>query len=174
MEPGLYSPLPDDWTVGVADIVSSTKAIAAGHYKSVNMAGASVISAVLNALDRGDYPFVFGGDGALVAVPPSGEAQVRRALAAVRAWVMEELHLDLRTALVPLTASIARRPSSSSASSTPQVKAPWAPPPCSPRLRRRAGMAGRTELASQDLRPIAHARPRTTGFRGAGATPPHE
>ncbi|WP_412065516.1 DUF3095 domain-containing protein [Rhizobium sp. SYY.PMSO] len=99
-----YQPLPDDWLIAIADIVSSTKAIAAGHYKSVNMAGASVISAVLNALDRGDYPFVFGGDGALVAVPPSGEAQVRRALAAVRAWVMEELHLDLRTALVPLTA----------------------------------------------------------------------
>ncbi|HTO60008.1 MAG TPA: DUF3095 family protein, partial [Bradyrhizobium sp.] len=29
MEPKLYSPLPDDWTVGVADIVESTKAIAA-------------------------------------------------------------------------------------------------------------------------------------------------
>jgi hypothetical protein len=30
--------------------------------------------------------------------------------------------------------SISRRPSSSSWSSTPQVKAPWAPPPCSARL----------------------------------------
>ena len=29
MDPALYSPLPDDWTVGVADIVESTKAIAA-------------------------------------------------------------------------------------------------------------------------------------------------
>lgn len=98
-----YQPLPDDWLIAIADIVSSTKAIAAGHYKSVNMAGASVISAVLNALERGDYPFAFGGDGALVAIPPSGEERVRRALAAVRAWVMEELQLDLRTALVPMT-----------------------------------------------------------------------
>ncbi|NEI69278.1 DUF3095 family protein [Rhizobium lusitanum] len=99
-----YQPLPDDWLIAIADIVSSTKAIAAGHYKSVNMAGASVISAVLNALDRGDYPFAFGGDGALVAIPPTGEERVRRALAAVRGWVMAELHLDLRTALVPMSA----------------------------------------------------------------------
>ncbi|MBN8953054.1 MULTISPECIES: DUF3095 domain-containing protein [unclassified Rhizobium] len=101
---GNYRPLPDDWLIAIADIVSSTKAIAAGHYKSVNMAGASVISAVLNALDRGDYPFAFGGDGALVAVPPSGEERARRALAAVRGWVMAELQLELRTALVPLNA----------------------------------------------------------------------
>ncbi len=99
-----YQPLPDDWLIAIADIVSSTKAIAAGHYKSVNMAGASVISAVLNALDRGDYPFAFGGDGALVAVPPSGEERARRALAAVRGWVTEELKLDLRAALVPMSA----------------------------------------------------------------------
>lgn len=99
-----YQPLPNDWLIAIADIVSSTKAIAAGRYKSVNMAGASVISAVLNALDKGDYPFAFGGDGALVAIPPSGEARVRKALAAVRTWVMEELQLDLRTALVPMSA----------------------------------------------------------------------
>ncbi|MDE1993742.1 MAG: DUF3095 domain-containing protein [Rhizobiaceae bacterium] len=97
-----YQPLPDDWFLAIADIVSSTKAIASGHYKSVNMAGASVISAVLNALDKGDYPFVFGGDGALVAIPPAGEARVRAALAAVQTWVAEELQLTLRTALVPM------------------------------------------------------------------------
>src|SRR5918995_7010776 len=64
-----YRALPDDWSLATADIVDSTKAIAAGGYKSVNMAGASVISALLNALGRRDLPFVFGGDGALVAFP---------------------------------------------------------------------------------------------------------
>ena len=34
-------------------------------------------------------------------------------------------------ALAPVIASMASRPSSRMASSTPQVKAPWAPPPCS-------------------------------------------
>ncbi|MDL2401360.1 DUF3095 domain-containing protein [Rhizobium mayense] len=97
-----YQPLPHDWFLAIADIVSSTKAIESGQYKSVNMAGAGVISAVLNAMDNGDYPFVFGGDGALVAIPPSGEGRVKEALAAVRTWVMEELQLSLRTALVPM------------------------------------------------------------------------
>lgn len=97
-----YRALPDDWFLAVADIVSSTSAIASGHYKSVNVAGASVISAVLNALDKGDYPFVFGGDGALVAIPPSGEDRVRKALAAVQTWVKEDLQLSLRAALVPM------------------------------------------------------------------------
>src|SRR5258705_11152296 len=39
MDPALYSPLPDDWSIGVADIVESTKAIAEARYKAVNMAG---------------------------------------------------------------------------------------------------------------------------------------
>ena len=97
-----YRSLPDDWYLALADIVSSTEAIAAGRYKMVNMAGASVISAVLNSLDRGDYPFVFGGDGACVAIPAAGLARVTVALAAVQSWVAEDLQLSLRTALVPM------------------------------------------------------------------------
>ncbi|MCB1467544.1 MAG: DUF3095 family protein, partial [Rhizobiaceae bacterium] len=64
-----YHPLPDDWLLAAADIVNSTDAITTGRYKAVNMAGASVISAILNALDHREMPYVFGGDGALVAVP---------------------------------------------------------------------------------------------------------
>jgi hypothetical protein len=97
-----YRPVPEDWYLALADIVSSTEAIAAGRYKAVNMAGASVISAVLNALQRGDYPFVFGGDGACIAVPAAGLERVRQALASVQAWVAEDLQLSLRAALVPM------------------------------------------------------------------------
>jgi hypothetical protein len=43
MDPVLYSPLPDDWIIGVADIVESTKAIAQARYKAVNMAGAAAM-----------------------------------------------------------------------------------------------------------------------------------
>ena len=39
MDPALYTPLPDDWSIGVADIVESTRAIANQRYKAVNMAG---------------------------------------------------------------------------------------------------------------------------------------
>ncbi|MBN9001956.1 MAG: DUF3095 family protein, partial [Rhizobiales bacterium] len=42
MDPALYVPLPEDWLIGVADIVESTKAIAEQRYKAVNMAGAAV------------------------------------------------------------------------------------------------------------------------------------
>ena len=41
-----YSPLPDDWVVGFADVVGSTKAVADGRYKAVNMVGAGAIAAV--------------------------------------------------------------------------------------------------------------------------------
>jgi len=99
---GNYRPLPGDWAIATADIVSSTAAIAAGQYKSVNMAGASVISAILNTLGHRDLPFAFGGDGALVAVPNSATEATITALAAVKTWVSEELKLDLRAALVPM------------------------------------------------------------------------
>ena len=44
MDPALYRSLPDDWTVGIADIVQSTKAIQDNRYKAVNTAGAAVIA----------------------------------------------------------------------------------------------------------------------------------
>lgn len=97
-----YRPLPDDWVLAVADIVDSTGAIAEGRYKTVNMAGASVISALMNALGEKAMPFVFGGDGAIAALPASMADSARAALAAVKTWVAEELGLDLRAALVPV------------------------------------------------------------------------
>jgi hypothetical protein len=99
---GNYQPLPDGWILALADIVGSTQAIGGGRYKDVNMAGASVISAVLNAVGKGDYPFVFAGDGALIALPGTLEKTARAALAAVQTWVEEELDLKLRIAVVPV------------------------------------------------------------------------
>src|ERR1700751_874031 len=104
MEPQLYSPLPDDWTVGVADVVQSTRAIAEKRYKAVNMAGAAVIAAVTNALGGREFPFVFGGDGASFAVSPGDLAAAREALAATATWVTEDLALVMRVALVPVSA----------------------------------------------------------------------
>ena len=104
MDPALYSPLPDDWSIGVADIVESTRAIAEARYKAVNMAGAAVISAVTNALDGREFPFVFGGDGASFAVSPDDLDRAREALAATAAWVRDDLNLAMRVALVPVAA----------------------------------------------------------------------
>jgi len=104
MEPSLYSPLPGDWTVGVADIVESTKAIADRRYKAVNMAGAAVIASVTNALEGREFPFVFGGDGASFAVGADDLPRAREALAATAAWVKEDLDLVMRVAMVPVGA----------------------------------------------------------------------
>ncbi|MDB5636211.1 MAG: hypothetical protein JWP51_1119, partial [Bradyrhizobium sp.] len=104
MDPALYSPLPDDWSVGVADVVGSTQAIAQARYKAVNMAGAAVIAAVTNALEGREFPFVFGGDGASFAVSPQDAGRARDALAATAAWVKDDLDLVMRVALVPVAA----------------------------------------------------------------------
>lgn len=98
-----YHPLPDGWVLVLADIVDSTGAIEAGRYKAVNMAGASVISGVLNATGRHDLPYAFGGDGAMVAVPPSLAGAARSGLSAVQRWSLEELGFVMRGAVVPVS-----------------------------------------------------------------------
>jgi hypothetical protein len=102
-DPSRYQPLPDDWVLGLADVVQSTQAIADNRYKAVNMAGAAVIAAVANALGNRDFPFVFGGDGASFAVPPADREAAQRALAETAAWVRDELNLALRVALIPVS-----------------------------------------------------------------------
>jgi hypothetical protein len=104
MDPARYQPLPDDWVLGLTDVVSSTKAIEEGRYKAVNTAGASVIAAVSNALGGRKFPFVFGGDGASFAVSGEDQGLARAALAATAAWTRDDLRLELRIALVPVSA----------------------------------------------------------------------
>ena len=102
MDPGLFTPLPDDWMIGVADVVQSTQAIAENRYKAVNMAGAAVIVAVTNALKDREFPFVFGGDGASFAVSAADAGPARQALAETATWVHEDLDLALRVGMVPV------------------------------------------------------------------------
>lgn len=99
----LYRPLPPDWVIGTTDVVGSTRAIEENRYKAVNMAGAAVIAAVANRLGH-DFPFVFGGDGASFAVPPSWVEGASEAMAATMRWAAEELSLELRGAMTPVQA----------------------------------------------------------------------
>lgn len=101
-EPSRFTPLPDDWVLGTADIVDSTGEIARGRYKTVNMVGAAVISAMINAMGDLRFPYVFGGDGAGFAVPGDKAGQVRAVLADLRRWAEEEFGIALRAALVPV------------------------------------------------------------------------
>ncbi|WP_033068815.1 DUF3095 domain-containing protein [Thalassospira australica] len=103
LDGSVYHELPDDWWVGTSDIVGSTKAVAQGRFKDVNMVGASVICAVSNALGHSDYPFMFGGDGASFACPPEKIDAVRDAMAATSTWAQETLDLELRVGLTKIS-----------------------------------------------------------------------
>ncbi len=98
VRPDSYTPMPDDWLVGFADVKGSTEAVAKGRYKAVNMIGAGVIAAVANALRRKPFPFVFGGDGASFAVSPEDAATATEALRATATFAREEFDFELRVA----------------------------------------------------------------------------
>lgn len=102
-DPSGYAPLPDDWLLGISDVVDSSGAIEAGRYKAVNLAGAGIISAVTNALG-GLRLFVFGGDGAHFAVPPEQGEAAAEALARVATWAGRDLDLELRVGMTTVAA----------------------------------------------------------------------
>lgn len=97
-----YRPVPEDWTVLAGDVRGSTAAIAEGRYKAVNMVGAAVIAAVLNACRGLEVPYVFGGDGGTVLVPPSLAAAASAALGRLQAHAGDAFGLELRGAAVPV------------------------------------------------------------------------
>ncbi len=99
-DPAQFTPLPETWVLGVADIVNSTGEIARGRYKTVNMVGAAVISGMINALGGRIFPYVFGGDGAGFAVSGEDAEIARDTLATLQSWAETEFAITLRAALV--------------------------------------------------------------------------
>ena len=98
-----YRPAPDDWALVVTDIVDSTRAIADGRHKTVNFVAAMAIAALKNLCAAESIPFLFGGDGAVVMVPPQHAAQARLDLARVRGMAAREFGLGLRIGLAPVS-----------------------------------------------------------------------
>ena len=94
-----YRPAPDDWGVAVTDIVDSTAAIAEGNHKTVNFVAAMAIAALKNLCAPEPIPFLFGGDGAVVMVPPHQVDAARRELARVRGLAAREFDINLRVGL---------------------------------------------------------------------------
>lgn len=97
-----YVDVPDDWYVFITDVVSSTKALEHGHYKEVNLVGAATIIAVLNIAGEHALPYVFGGDGSTILVPPRLLGEARDALSALQRKVFLVFGLELRACTVPL------------------------------------------------------------------------
>lgn len=94
-----YSSLPEDWVVLVTDIVSSKSEIEKGRYKTINLVGASVIAAVKNAVQEEAFPFVFGGDGASLAVPNKYFDLVNDVAARIRRWALDEFQIEIRVGI---------------------------------------------------------------------------
>lgn len=99
-DPAYYQPVPEDWAVFISDVKGSTKAIAAGKYKEVNMVGAASIVVTRNAMGSLDFPFVFGGDGATLLIPPSKIESVIRELSMLKALAIHNFGLELRVGMV--------------------------------------------------------------------------
>ena len=102
-DPSNFTPVPNDWWVVITDVRGSTKAIEAGRYKEVNMIGAASVVAILNVSRTIEIPFVFGGDGATLLVPPSLIATVRQTLSSSQALAKQEFDLELRAGCIAVS-----------------------------------------------------------------------
>lgn len=100
VEANLHQALPHDWWVVVADVADSTSAIAVGDYKKVNKVGAACIAAVVNVDREISIPFVFGGDGAMFAIPNCMFQKVIAALRGAQKLSCDSFGLDLRVSLI--------------------------------------------------------------------------
>jgi len=98
-----YTPLPEDWFLGIADIEDSSRLIDAGKYKLVNTIGAAVISSQMNTFPERRFPFIFGGDGAAFAMPGKWQERSSASLDAVRKWARREFDIILRVAIVSVS-----------------------------------------------------------------------
>jgi hypothetical protein len=94
--------VPADWYVVITDVVNSTEAIKMGKYKDINLVGASAIAAVLNLDKNIEIPFVFGGDGASLLIPPLLLDPVRKSLNSVKEMAKDSFGLELRVGAVPV------------------------------------------------------------------------
>ena len=100
--PKHFTPIPEGWSLVVTDVRGSTEAIERGSYKYVNILGAASIVSVLNALKGVSVPFVFGGDGATLAIPTRLTDAAKQALLGTKRLAKAEFGLDLRVGAVPI------------------------------------------------------------------------
>ncbi|MEE9552012.1 MAG: DUF3095 domain-containing protein [Gammaproteobacteria bacterium] len=99
-----YKTLPDDWHIVAADVKNSTGAIRSGLYKAVNIVGVSVITSVRNEVKPLMIPYMFGGDGATLCIPPGFIERAREALIATKLMAEKQFGLNLRVGIVPVEA----------------------------------------------------------------------
>jgi hypothetical protein len=100
MENTNYSKVPHDWLILVSDIKNSTKAIEEGNYKQVNFIAALTIIGILNIDRELDFPYIFGGDGASLIIPPMLLENSKKVLLEASKKAKEVFNLDLRVGII--------------------------------------------------------------------------
>jgi len=97
-----FKDIPKDWYIIASDVKNSTQAIKDGKYKEVNILGALTIIAILNLKKEIELPFIFGGDGATIMIPPSLLDDAKQSLLAVQKIAQISYNLELRIGIIPV------------------------------------------------------------------------
>ncbi|WP_419768972.1 DUF3095 domain-containing protein [Arcobacter sp.] len=108
MDNNNYHKIPDDWFVIVSDIVDSTKAIEEGMYKKVNFVAALTIIGILNIDKNSEFPYIFGGDGASLIIPPHLLDKSKVVLIETAKKAKESFDLDLRVGVISIKEIVKR------------------------------------------------------------------
>jgi hypothetical protein len=106
-DPACYAVLDADWWVAIADVVASTRLVAAGYYRDINFVAAAVVASLSDVLRCSADDIAacqFGGDGAIAAVPPECRDAAEAALTALAHWSRTDMGIPLRVGLVPVHA----------------------------------------------------------------------
>ena len=100
-----FKPIPNDWVLVLTDIVDSTNYFKSGHYQEVNLVAVSSLSVVFNVARHADIniPFIYGGDGATLLVPPTIVDECKGRLATLRANTLKRFGMDLRVSFIPMS-----------------------------------------------------------------------
>ncbi|HHP7243405.1 MAG TPA: DUF3095 domain-containing protein [Elainellaceae cyanobacterium] len=102
-DPQSFVSVPNSWYIVITDVVGSTQAIAEGRYKDINMLGACSIVSMLNLNRDIELPFVFGGDGASILIPPSLFEAAQETLLANQHMAWSRFKLQLRIGTIPVS-----------------------------------------------------------------------
>jgi hypothetical protein len=100
-----FQSIPDDWFVILTDIVNSTEHFKDERYQEVNFVAVAGASIVLNEahLHRIHVPFVYGGDGVTVFVPPALVPSLKTKLATLRSNAHKRFGMNLRISIIPVS-----------------------------------------------------------------------
>ena len=93
-----FHEVPEDWHIIVTDIRNSTGAYEKGKYFEMNIASASCIIIAMNIAkkERLEIPFIYGGDGASIVVPPDLLEETLEELSTLRKNVSKNFDVSLR------------------------------------------------------------------------------